>query len=155
RPLAVNTPLGTDQLLLVGFTGREAISQPFAFHLDLLAENATPVPFEKLVGQGISVRLTLPGGKLSFFHGLCGRVSQCGRDTTCTAYRMEVVPAIWLLTRTAESRIFQRKTVPDILKILLEGFDVEYQLQGKYEPREYCVQYRETDFNFASRLMEE
>jgi type VI secretion system secreted protein VgrG len=54
-----------------------------------------------------------------------------------------------------QSRIFQQKTLPDILKEVLKGLDVSYQIQGTFAPREICVQYRESDFNFASRLMEE
>src|SRR5262245_476635 len=119
RQLAVNTPLGTDKFLLVGFTCREAISQLFVFHLDLLAENATNVSFDQLIGQGISVRINLPNKKQRFFHGLCSRISQGARDTNFTTYRMEVVPAFWLLTRNAQSRIFQQKSVPDILKDVL------------------------------------
>ena len=70
-------------------------------------------------------------------------------------YRAELVPAFWLLTQTTDRRIFQQMTVPDILKQVLAGLDVAYELQGTYQPRDYCVQYRETDFDFASRLMEE
>src|SRR5262249_4063551 len=58
-------------------------------------------------------------------------------------------------TRRAQSRIFQRMSVADILKKVLEGLDVSYEIQGNFEKRDYCVQYRETDFNFACRLMEE
>src|SRR5262245_12078828 len=144
RPLAVSTPAGADKLLLVGFTGREAISQLYVFHLELLAENATPVQFEKMLGQDIEIRLTLPGGQQRFFNGICSRVSQGARDTVFTSYRMEVVPELWLLTRNAQSRIFQHKNVPDILKAVLEGLNFEVQLAGTFEPREYCVQYRET-----------
>ena len=72
-----------------------------------------------------------------------------------TRYQAEIVPQLWLLTRKAQSRIFQQIAVPDILKQVLTGLSVAYQLQGTYKPRDYCVQYRETDFNFASRLMEE
>src|SRR5437588_127803 len=61
----------------------------------------------------------------------------------------------WLLTKRAQSRIFQHQSVPDILKKVLTGVDVAYEIQGTFEPRDYCVQYRETDFHFASRLMEE
>jgi type VI secretion system secreted protein VgrG len=68
---------------------------------------------------------------------------------------MEIVPQFWLLTRRAQSRIFQHLTVPDILKKVLAGLDVTYEIQGSFEPRDYCVQYRETDFNFACRLIEE
>src|SRR5262249_17846395 len=58
-------------------------------------------------------------------------------------------------TQRAQSRIFQHQSVPDILKAVLTGIDTDFQLKGSFEPRDYCVQYRETDFNFASRLMEE
>ncbi|MGL4421160.1 MAG: type VI secretion system Vgr family protein, partial [Gemmataceae bacterium] len=70
-------------------------------------------------------------------------------------YSLEIVPAFWLLTKKTQSRIFQQMTVPDILKQVLTGLDVAYELPGTWEQRDYCVQYRETDFNFASRLMEE
>ena len=66
-----------------------------------------------------------------------------------------MVPEFWKLTKKAQSRIFQHKSVPDILKKVLEGLDVTYEIQGTFHPRDFCVQYRETDFNFASRLMEE
>src|SRR5262249_11895044 len=67
----------------------------------------------------------------------------------------DVVPRMWFLTRRAQSRIFQHVPVPEILKKVLTGLDPSFKLQGKYEPRDYCAQYRETDFTFACRLMEE
>src|SRR5205823_6132971 len=90
-----------------------------------------------------------------YFNGISSRISQGPRDNTFTEYRIEIVPRFWLLTLRAQSRIFQQIAVPDILKKVLAGLDVSYELRGKYDPRDYCVQYRETDFNFASRLMEE
>jgi type VI secretion system secreted protein VgrG len=155
RPLAVSTPLGQDQLLLTGFTGHEAVSQLFSFHLDLLAENRTSVPFEKLLGQPISIRLEQANNRQRYLNGICSRFSQGARDDVFTAYRMEVVPQVWLLTRCAQSRIFQHLSIPDILKKVFAGFEVAYEIKGTFQPRDYCVQYRETDFNFASRLMEE
>jgi type VI secretion system secreted protein VgrG len=155
RPLAVNTPLGEDALLLVGFSGEESISRLFNFHLDLIAENATNVAFDKLLGKSITVRLETANGRSRYFNGVCNRLLKGHRDNTFTAYRMEVVPAFWFLTRRAQSRIFQHLSVPDILKKVLADFDVKFQLQGAFHPRDFCVQYRETDFNFASRLMEE
>jgi type VI secretion system secreted protein VgrG len=155
RPLKVTTPLGPDTLFLIGFTGHEAVSQLFSYQLELLAENGKEVAFDKLLGQPVSVSLALPGGKTRAFSGICNRFSQGVRDKTFTAYRLEMVPAFWLLTRRAQSRIFQQIAVPDILKKVLAGLDVSWELQGTFQPRDYCVQYRETDFNFASRLMEE
>jgi type VI secretion system secreted protein VgrG len=155
RPLAVNTPLGKDKLLLVGLSGHEGISQLFSFDLELLADNKTDVAFDNLLGQKITVSLALPKHKKRYLNGICHWVMQGGRDDKFTAYRLQIVPQLWLLTKRVQSRIFQHLTVPDILKKVLTGLDVTYEIQGKFEPRDYCVQYRESDFNFASRLMEE
>lgn len=155
REMTVTTPLGQDDLLLVGCEGFEAISQPFNFQLDLLAKDPAKVEFDKLLGQTIVVHITLPDEGKRHIHGICSRLSQLGSDVHFTAYRMEIVPKFWLLTRTARSRIFQRMNVPDILKKVLEGVDIVLDIQGTFEPRDYCAQYRETDFDFASRLMEE
>jgi type VI secretion system secreted protein VgrG len=153
--MEVATPLGPDVLLLVGFTGRESISQLFQFQLDLLAENGNVVSFEKLLGQSVAVRLALGGDRQRYFHGIVSRLSESRRDNTFTTYRAEVVPQFWLLQRRVQSRIFQHLSVPEILKKVLQGLDVCYQIQGTFHPRDYCVQYQESDFQFASRLMEE
>jgi type VI secretion system secreted protein VgrG len=155
RAMEVTTPLGKDKLLLVAFAGQESISRLFHFDLDLVAENNTEVSFDKLLGQKITVRLDLIDGEKRYFHGICTRLSQGERDTTFTRYQMEIVPEFWQLTKKAQSRIFQQKTVPEILKEVLKGLNVTFEISGTFHPRDYCVQYRETDFNFASRLMEE
>ncbi|MCX6637162.1 MAG: type VI secretion system tip protein VgrG, partial [Acidobacteria bacterium] len=75
-----------------------------------------------------------------------------------TNYKALVVPWLWLLTRTSDCRIFQEMTVPDIIKKVFRdhGFtDFDDRLSGSHRSWEYCVQYRETDFNFVSRLMEQ
>ncbi len=157
RLIAIDTPLGKDVLLLQGFTGQEGISRPFVFHLDLLSEDPK-IGFDKIVGQKVTIRITLADGSERYFHGYVSRFSQSGSDQRFTAYRAEVVPWLWFLTRTSDCRIFQNMTIPDIiLKIFKDlGFsDVKNSLQGSFEPRDYCVQYRETDFNFVSRLMEQ
>jgi len=161
RSIKVDTDLGKDVLLLVGFTGSEAISRLFSFQLDLLSEDRNQVKFEKVLGKGVAITVVLPGGEKRFFHGICNRFSQGQEDgdgqsfSTFTNYRMEVVPQFWLLTKRQQSRIFQQLTVPEILKKVLEGLDVSFEIGGSFEQRDYCVQYRESDFAFASRLMEE
>ncbi|MEO6811369.1 MAG: type VI secretion system tip protein TssI/VgrG [Isosphaeraceae bacterium] len=155
RFLSVKTPLGPDVLLLRGLSGHEAISQLFNFRLDLAVENGTTVSFDKLLGQPISASMTLHQEKTRYFNGICSRVSEGGQDATFTYYRMMIVPQLWFLTRIAQSRIFQHLSIPDILKKVLKGLDVTYEIKGTFQPRDFCVQYRETDFNFASRLMEE
>jgi type VI secretion system secreted protein VgrG len=155
RPLKVTTPLGRDVLLLVEFTGSEAVSDLFTFQLGLIAENAKKIAFEKLIGQNITVQLGLPGGKERYFNGIINRFTQEGRDQFFTRYRAELVPQFWLWTRIVQSRIFQHLSIPDILKKVLTGLHVVYEIRGNYHPRDYCVQYRESDFDFANRLMEE
>jgi type VI secretion system secreted protein VgrG len=156
RGISVQTPLGPDALFLTGFRGREGLSQLFHFQLELMAENRQAIAFDKLIGQKITFSILLPDGKTKrFFNGICSSLAQDGRDSTFTTYRMEVVPQFWLLTRRTQCRIFQHLSVPDILKKVLTGLDIKLELQGTFEPRDYCVQYRESDFAFASRLMEE
>lgn len=161
RLLAVTTPLGPDALLLERFVGTEALSELFEYQLGLLAERDTEVPFDKLLGQPVTVAVKRADGSYRHFHGIVSRLSQgdevagpYGRPTF-VQYSATVVPKFWLLTRRAQSRIFQQVAVPDILKKVLAGLDVDWQVQGTYHPRDYCAQYRETDWAFASRLMEE
>ena len=164
RQMSVTTSLGADKLLLIGFEGSDQMSCLSAYRLDLAAANgnAPAILFDKLLGEEFLVTMWIenpdPNGVARTertFRGLCREFSQGARDKEFTYYQAEIVPQLWLTTRTAQSRIFQQISVPDILKKILAGYKVTYQLEGTFEKREYCVQYRETDFNFISRLMEE
>jgi len=155
RPMSVSTPLGEDSLLLTAVTGHEAISQLFCFRLDLLAETKTEIAFDRVVGQSVTVKMELPDGEVRYFHGLVKRFAQGARDETFVKFRAEVAPQLWLLTKKVRSRIFQHMAVPEILRQVFAGLHVSYDLSATYYPRDYCVQYRESDFHFASRIMEE
>jgi len=155
RIMTVTTPLPREALLMTGFSGHESISQLFEYRLELLAANDVPIPFEQVLGKTATVSLVLDPKKRRYFSGICNRISQGARDNTFTTYQMDVVPQFWFLTKRAQSRIFQQLTVPEILGQVLKGLNVTFELQGTFHARDYCVQYRETDFNFASRLMEE
>jgi type VI secretion system secreted protein VgrG len=155
RPLMIHTPLGADVLLLVGFSGQESISQLFDFHLEALADVKTTIAFDQLIGKSVTACLQLPDLSYRYFNGIAVKVSEGARDKFFTEYSLQIVPQFWLLTRTLQYRIFQQINVPDILKKVFTGLNVSYKLQGNYDQRDFCVQYRETDFNFASRLMEE
>ncbi|NOZ85658.1 MAG: type VI secretion system tip protein VgrG, partial [Deltaproteobacteria bacterium] len=163
RLLQISTPLGADVLLITGLSGAEGISRPFSFELDLLSENHSIV-FKDIIGRNVTVSVTLADGGKRYFNGIISRFSQggwggeSGVEARFSHYTAELVPWLWLLSRTADSRIFQGLSVPEIVeKIFSEkGFaDYRIQLHGSYDKREYCVQYRETDFNFISRLLEE
>jgi type VI secretion system secreted protein VgrG len=155
RPLAITTPLGKDVLLLTGFHGHEAISELFSFQLDLRAEVKSDIKFEKILGQSVTVQLVLANKEKRYFNGLINRFGEGARDDTFVYYGATVVPKLWLLTKRVRSRVFQQLSVPDILHQVLTGLDVGYEISGTYHPRDYCVQYGESDFEFASRLMEE
>jgi type VI secretion system secreted protein VgrG len=155
RFLYIQSSLGADELLLESFTGGEAISHLFWFQLELWSENAA-IKFEDILGQGLSFGVNGPEGcEPRHINGIVTSFTQLPGTFRLSRYRATVAPKIWVLTRTQNLRIFQDKDVPDILKKVLQGFDVAWELHKSYPKREYCVQYRETDFNFMSRLMEE
>lgn len=156
RALRIDTPLGPDALLLRSVSGQEAVSQLFRFQLELLSEDDA-IDFDSIVGQNVTLHLQIVDSE-RHINGFISRFSQAGRDERFTHYHAEMVPWLWFLTRKADCRIFQRKTTPDIIKKIFDelGFkDYELRLYNSYRNRDYCVQYRETDFNFVSRLMEE
>jgi type VI secretion system secreted protein VgrG len=160
RPLRITTPLGPNTFLLTDLAGSEGLSRLFEFRMDVVALSSQTVAFDAILGKPVTATVEVVTGQPRHISGIVSRISQGGRLTgpdgeSLTAYRLEVVPQFWLLTRRAQSRIFQQKSVPDILRTLLEGLDVTYQIQGTYQPRNFCTQYRESDFAFASRLMEE
>ncbi len=110
--------------------------------------------FDSLLGQPITVEVP-PRSRQEAYQRVVSkrRAGRTRRDVHPVPARPRPEPS--LLTRKTQSRIFQHITVPDILKKVLTGLDVTWEIQGPFEPRDYCVQYRETDFDFASRLMEE
>ncbi len=142
--------LGDDDLLVTSLAGSEALSELYAFKLELLAPLDKPATFADVLGKPAVVASDVPGGEPRHFHGIVSRFAQGTRDNTFITYRAELVPTVWLLTKRTQSRIFQHISIPDILKKVFDGFDVAYQIQGTFEPRDYCVQYRETDFDFAA-----
>ena len=157
RNIGINTPLGEDVLLLKGFSGKETLGRLFQFDLELQSENAE-IKFDDIVGQNATVRLNLSPAKSRYFNGYISRFSQIQSTGRLAHYRATMVPWLWFLTRSADCRIFQEMKVPEIIqKVFREhGFtDFRESLSGQFRKWDYCVQYRETDFNFASRLMEQ
>jgi type VI secretion system secreted protein VgrG len=156
RLISIDTPLGKDVLLLQGFSGVESLSRPFKFTLTLLSEESS-IAFSSLVGKRVKITVKGPRGE-RFINGYISRFSQAGADRRFIYYQAEVVPWLWFLTRNADCRIFQKKSPVEIIKQVFQdrGFtEFSDRTQGSFPIREYCVQYRETDFNFVSRLMEQ
>src|SRR2546425_4690828 len=156
RMMELTTPLGKD-LLFRGLRGREELGRPSEFELSALSTRGDIKPSD-LLGKSITVKLELVKGGSRYFNGYVTRFAQGTTLGRYFEYRMTVHSWLWFLTRTTDCRIFQEKTVPDIIKEVFQDHSMavfDDGLTGTYTQREYCVQYRETDFNFVSRLMEE
>jgi type VI secretion system secreted protein VgrG len=153
----IDTPLGKDVLLLRGFKGTESISRLFSFELDLLSENSS-ISFPDIIGKNVTISLKQPDESYRYLNGIISRFGQQATEEQFTSYSAEMVPWLWLLTLNVDCRIFLDKSIPDIIIQVFNdlGFnDYTNSLQSSYDPREYCVQYRESSFNFVSRLMEQ
>jgi type VI secretion system secreted protein VgrG len=159
RIIGIATPLGKDALLLKSFLMREELGRPFVCECELRSE-LSDIKYDDIVGHPVAIRINLPDGGERYINGV---VSRFGHEGVVAAglinsYSMTIVPAVWFLSRTATCRIFQQKSVPDIIKQVLSEYgevDVTMELKATYAPCEYVVQYRETALDFISRLMEE
>jgi type VI secretion system secreted protein VgrG len=156
RQIQIKTPLGPDELLILRMEAKEELSGLFEFTVDLLSDNES-VGHDELLGKQMCVEMDLVAGSKRYYDGYVSQFAQIGHIAYFAHYRAILRPWLWFLTRTSDCRIFQNKKIPDIVKEVFRdnGFtDFEDKLSGSYQEWEYCVQYRETDFNFVSRLME-
>ena len=147
-------------------TGKEAISEPFKYQLELLSHDAS-IPLKYLQGQAVAVSILQADG--SYKPACCGIVNKVGSKGSCggfAKYVLEIIPALDLLKHTNNSRIFNDKTVPEILTLLLQelcerhpssraSLIVVNQLTKEYPRRRYIAQYRESTFAFFTRLARE
>jgi type VI secretion system secreted protein VgrG len=157
RPFRAVSTLGADELLLLGFQGREGISIPFEFTVDLLSEDPR-IDGKALLLKPLVIEMDTPDGETRYIHGLIRRFSQLGRHEALVSYRAEVVPWLWFLTLGTDCRVFQNLHALEIIQKIFSdnGFsDFELRVSRTPKKRDYCVQYRETHFDFVSRLMEE
>jgi len=157
RAAGVKTPLDDDVLVLRGMHGTEELGRLFRYELSLASDDQA-IDANDLLGKPVTVWLELADESKRYFNGFVSRFVQSGSTTTQATYQASIRPWLWFLTREADCRIFQELTVPEIVQKVFEdnGFsEFELSLSGSYEPWVYCVQYRETDFNFVSRLLEQ
>ncbi len=157
RAIQIDMPLVAPDLMLIrGFHGTEAVSRLYEYRLDLVLQ-AESMLFAAVLGQEVTVSLEVKPGVMRKFHGIVAQLSRGTKDENFVYFRAIQRPRIWCLTKTWKARIYQEKTVVDILQDVFTGFYVDYsRLQmDEFERHNYRVQYRESDFNFASRLMEE
>ena len=160
RTIKLTSDLG-DALLFASLQADESLGRPFSFNLRATSRNAK-VDLQALLGKPMTVTVTLDDGLKRYFNGIVAEAEQISfeslDDKRHAEYAFHLVPKPWLQTRRADCRIYKNASVVDIIKKVLNevGYsDVKLSLTGTYPKREYCVQYRETYFNFLSRLMEQ
>jgi type VI secretion system secreted protein VgrG len=156
-PIDITTPLGDGKLVIRTIHGEERVSGLFHYTLEMVSEDNS-LSFDDIVGKKVTVKIALANGSTDYRNGVVGRFVQAGKDARVTTYYADVYSWLWLLTLNTDCKIFQNKSTPDIVKQIFSdaGFtDFKDSLTGTYQPREYCVQYMETSYDFVSRLMEE
>ena len=156
RLVKLVTPLG-EALLFNRLEGSDGLSRNGEYRVTVLSRRPD-IKGDELLGKSVSVKAVTPRGGLREFNGLAVGFYQVGQQGRYHQYLIVVRPWTWLLTRTSDCKIFQDKTVRQIIEAVLADHpyaDFEFQLAGQYTPWDYCVQYRESDFNFLARLMEQ
>jgi len=157
--LDVTSTLGDGVLLATRMTVREEIGQPFDIRLRVVSTRAY-IPPEEVLHQPMTIVLRHDGKPVRHFHGITqswsvnGRVE--GRDLT--VYEARLVPRLWFLGQTADCRIFQNKSVTEIIREIMRDASIaapDFKLQNPHKPREYTTQYNETDLAFIERLLQE
>jgi type VI secretion system secreted protein VgrG len=157
RLAQVSSPLGPDVLILKNMSGGDELGRLFEYELQLTSKDDS-IDLNQLLGKPVSLSLQLSAGGSRYFHGVVSRCSQNVDTGQFASYQVTLRPWLWLLTRTSDCKIFQHLTIPQIIKQVFRdlGFsDFEDALTRPYREWEYCVQYRESSFDFVSRLMEQ
>jgi type VI secretion system secreted protein VgrG len=152
-------PHTSEEVEVLGFDANETLSQPYSAEIVLAAKPDVELDEKSLLGKDARLTVQLGDGTARFFHGIVARIARWdeGSGPQRRRYRVTVAPRLWTLRHTRRSRIFQELTVPQIVHKVLDQGQVEHRLalSGSYRKREYCVQYRESDLDFISRLLEE
>jgi type VI secretion system secreted protein VgrG len=154
--MEISTPLDP-HLLFHGMHAREEMSRLSEYQVSMLSLRPD-LDLNAMLGKKVTVKLALPDDGVREFNGYVTRIAQQGTYGRYHRYQAVVRPWLWFLTRTSDCRIFQEMTVPEIVETVFADHptaDYKLELTGSYRPWTYCVQYRETDFNFVSRLLEE
>lgn len=161
---ALKTPLGENALVLKNFTGSEGLGEPFGFEIEALSEEEN-IDFDKALGQACSIKLKTYDNKERFFCGILVNAQWAGEESggekNYSRYSLLLRPWFWLLNHSANCRIFLDKNVKEIIEKVFtdlgfsSGRDFKFRTTANYETIGYCVQYRESDYAFVSRLMEQ
>lgn len=157
-PIRMEGDYPDEGLFLIGATVEEGLSELGRITVEFVCSNRA-LNLKDIVGKKMRVLVDPPIGVKRVFPGTCVSAEYLGADSGPGHFCAEIRPWLWFLTRTRENRIFQEKSVPDVIRAILQDYgfsgDIDDQLTGSYATRDYIVQYRETDYDFLCRLMEE
>ena len=156
RLVSITTPLGP-ALQFKRLEGSDGLSRNGEYRVTVLSRRGD-VKADELLGHPVSVALTTPHGGKREFNGIVAGFHQLGEVGRYHQYLIVVRPWTWLLTRTSDCKIFQDKTIRQIIEAVFADHpyaDFAFELTASYPPLNYCVQYRESDYNFLARLMEQ
>jgi type VI secretion system secreted protein VgrG len=148
--------LTASDLVVIGISGREGLSELFWFQVDFFPAALDLIPLADLFGKDALLTLRRPGGRDRIVSGMIARAEMVDVESGKPRYRVRIVPKLLGLSRVRRSRIFQALSVPEIVKKVLDERKISHReaLGGSYPAREYTVQYRETDLEFVMRLLE-
>lgn len=163
--LQITTTAAAQDLTLWQIKGIERLSTPFDFTF-ICRSSSFSLALGDLIGQAATATLRLRSGQgqydMRYISGIITNIEQSPphdlNSINTTEYQLRIRPQLWLASLTKNYRIFQHQTALDIIHTLLQENNITFQdsttVRG-LRPREYCVQYDESDFSFMSRLMEE
>ena len=157
RPIRATTPLGDNVLIPVSLTGKEGVSRPFLFTVDFVSEHSV-ISTSAVLGKGIRLQVECAPGEFRDIHGLVRRFSSLGSQSYLYRYRAEIVPALWFLSLSNDCRTFENMTVLDIVETVCKAAgvtDFKRRVAATPPVEPYVVQYRESNLQFVSRLLEE
>jgi type VI secretion system secreted protein VgrG len=146
------------QLLIESFKGREGLSQAYSFELLLVCEDSG-VELKSMMGQLVTIEIELATGSPRYLAGYLTRFASIGSDGGMARYTATLNPWFSMLKNRFDTRIFQGNTVEEVVTqvfALCPAFSRhEFRLTKPQKRYTYITQYRETDFNFVQRLLEE
>lgn len=154
------TPLPENTLSLMGFSGTEAVNEINLFKVKAVSSDG-PVDMNALLGQPMRIELDSVYGTTHHIHQAVFSAQFLGKHDRGYTYEFELRPWIWLLSRQSHSRIFDHRTVLEIINEVMADYSgmfqcpVNFKSSASFPILEYTVQYGETDLNFILRLMEQ
>jgi type VI secretion system secreted protein VgrG len=154
RNITVSTALG-DKLLFAQMEGFDEISRCFRYETGLISKDID-IKAEDILGTPVTITVRTDSAK-RFFHGIVAEFAFHDYREDYAHYRVVLRPWLWFLQNRSDNRIFQKKSVVEIVEEVFKPHahvKVEKRLKASYPPRDYCVQYRESDLDFVQRLME-